>query len=214
MTFVPTHTVPAAGMATWPNPDATAPQGPVLAAHLDVRVDRWWGDWAEVTCANGWTAWVNGRQLVSAASPVTRRAGAGAGVLGPLAAAGAAIVIAGSLLPWISAGGESVSAWDIPIGYLFSDNTSDGGFKTGIVLLLPALAVLPSLARRPLPDNRLLLAAAALASNSAVLLVLRVLGSDPPRPSLGVGVFVTFAGGGLMLYEYATARARTRGGHA
>jgi hypothetical protein len=211
MTFVPTHTAPAAGLATWPAPDPTAPQGPALGPHLAVRVTQRQGGWAEVLCANGWRAWVDATQLVSAAPSVATRAGAG--VLGPLAAAGAAMAIAGSLLPWISAGGDSVSAWDIPIGFLFSDRTSDGGFKTGVVLLLPALVVLPSLARRPLPDNRLLLAASALASNTAVLLVLRVLESDPPRPSLGVGVFVTFAGGAVMLYEYATARARVKGVH-
>jgi hypothetical protein len=31
---------------------------------LPVQLLRWWGDWAEVRCSNGWIAWVNGRELV------------------------------------------------------------------------------------------------------------------------------------------------------
>jgi hypothetical protein len=62
--FRPTHVAPIDGLATWMRPDFSEPGVrldpllPLLAA--DVR-----GDWTRVVCSNGWTAWVDGRLLVS-----------------------------------------------------------------------------------------------------------------------------------------------------
>jgi len=62
--ITPTHRVGASELPTWPMPDPTAAPGPPLAAGLEVHVSEVRGDWAEVTCSNGWSAWVDVRQLI------------------------------------------------------------------------------------------------------------------------------------------------------
>ncbi|MDN3293225.1 hypothetical protein QWM81_04000 [Streptomyces ficellus] len=62
--FRPSHVVPAEGLPAWeaPDPDRpTVPLDPFLPVQLVDRV----GDWGEVLCSNGWSAWVDGRLLVS-----------------------------------------------------------------------------------------------------------------------------------------------------
>ncbi|MFJ6750047.1 hypothetical protein ACIQNI_17925 [Streptomyces sp. NPDC091266] len=62
--FRPSHVVPAGGMATWSAPDAAVPLAP-LDPLLPVRVVDRRGDWALALCSNGWSAWVDGRLLLS-----------------------------------------------------------------------------------------------------------------------------------------------------
>ncbi|GGX59612.1 hypothetical protein [Streptomyces fructofermentans] len=62
--FRPTHVVPGDGLAAWEAPDTTRPTVP-LDALLPVRLVERRGDWGHVVCANGWSAWVDGRLLVS-----------------------------------------------------------------------------------------------------------------------------------------------------
>ena len=62
--FVPTHTVPAPGLPTWPAPDAAGPSNGRLDPGLAVRVVGRHGEWAQVHCENGWETWVNGTLLV------------------------------------------------------------------------------------------------------------------------------------------------------
>ncbi|MFD5461944.1 hypothetical protein ACFWIQ_03820 [Kitasatospora sp. NPDC127059] len=66
--FRPTHVAPPDGMATWTAPDPARP-----AARLDpllpVRLIARQGDWAQVLCSNGWTAWVDARLLVVLPQP-------------------------------------------------------------------------------------------------------------------------------------------------
>ncbi|MGW1881452.1 hypothetical protein [Streptomyces sp. NPDC001970] len=64
--FRPTHVVPGDGMQTWESPDASRPSAP-LDAYLPVQVVDRRGDWGRVLCANGWSAWVDGRLLVPVA---------------------------------------------------------------------------------------------------------------------------------------------------
>ncbi|MFJ8649512.1 hypothetical protein ACIRNI_25760 [Streptomyces sp. NPDC093546] len=62
--FRPTHVVPRGGLPAWDAPDRarpTAPLDPFLPVQLMDRV----GDWGRILCSNGWTAWVDGRLLVS-----------------------------------------------------------------------------------------------------------------------------------------------------
>ncbi|MFF8946114.1 hypothetical protein ACF1A5_28390 [Streptomyces sp. NPDC014864] len=62
--FRPTHVVPQDGMPAWeaPDPDRpTVPLDPLLPVELAERR----GDWGRVVCANGWSAWVDGRRLVA-----------------------------------------------------------------------------------------------------------------------------------------------------
>lgn len=62
--FRPTHVVPAEGLATWAGPDPSEPSVP-LDPLLPVQLTENRGDWARVLCSNGWSAWVDGRMLVS-----------------------------------------------------------------------------------------------------------------------------------------------------
>lgn len=62
--FEPTHVVPRDGAPAWEAPDPERPTVP-LDPLLPVQVVERLGDWARVLCANGWSAWVDGRRLVS-----------------------------------------------------------------------------------------------------------------------------------------------------
>ncbi|HEX2783572.1 MAG TPA: hypothetical protein VHN36_08305 [Ilumatobacteraceae bacterium] len=153
--FTATHTTPAAGMATWPHP-GSATTGPRLDPHLLVQLVRVYGDWAQIVCSNGWSAWVDGRVLApagqqrAAASAPRRTAGASLGrytfntptkATWPLSA-GAVLVVVAVFLPWIDFGGgaDTVNALDVPLMFLLGkDNLLDGGPGLGIVLLLLAV---------------------------------------------------------------------------
>ncbi|MER7548438.1 hypothetical protein ABTX86_00375 [Streptomyces anulatus] len=62
--FRPTHVVPPDGLPAWESPDVARPTEP-LDALLPVELRDRRGDWAYVACSNGWSAWVDGRLLVS-----------------------------------------------------------------------------------------------------------------------------------------------------
>ncbi|MGW7425290.1 hypothetical protein ACWGJB_35555 [Streptomyces sp. NPDC054813] len=62
--FRPTHVVPADGMSAWEAPDPARPTVP-LDPLLPVQLVERRGDWAHISCANGWAAWVDGRYLVT-----------------------------------------------------------------------------------------------------------------------------------------------------
>ncbi|MEU9981827.1 hypothetical protein [Streptomyces sp. NPDC050856] len=62
--FRPTHVVPRDGLPTWEAPDPSRPSVP-LDPFLPVELVDRLGDWALVACSNGWSAWVDGRLLVS-----------------------------------------------------------------------------------------------------------------------------------------------------
>jgi hypothetical protein len=166
--FRHTHSAPATGMATWPNPGSTT-NGPRLDPNLPVQLLRVYGEWAEVACSNGWTTWVDGHALVPvgmtaspAGEPPSAPASAPAAVptrpstttfgrytfVTPTKATwpvstGAALVALAVLLPWIDfgEGSPSVNALDVPLVFLLSwENGADGGPGLGLVLLLLAAA--------------------------------------------------------------------------
>ncbi|MEV5433307.1 hypothetical protein [Streptomyces sp. NPDC052701] len=62
--FRPTHVVPPHGMPAWETP---GPDRPTVALDplLPVRLVERRGDWGQVVCSNGWSAWVDGRLLVA-----------------------------------------------------------------------------------------------------------------------------------------------------
>ncbi|WP_234386106.1 hypothetical protein [Streptomyces sp. ERV7] len=62
--FRPTHVVPPGGLAAWESPDTGRPTVP-LDALLPVQLIDRRGDWARILCANAWSAWVDGRLLVT-----------------------------------------------------------------------------------------------------------------------------------------------------
>ncbi|MBT2466671.1 hypothetical protein J7E97_02005 [Streptomyces sp. ISL-66] len=66
--FRPTHIVPQEGLAAWETPDLSRPTVP-LDEFLPVQLVSRRGEWGEVLCANGWSAWVDGRMLVPVPQP-------------------------------------------------------------------------------------------------------------------------------------------------
>ncbi|MEV6583028.1 hypothetical protein AB0M92_33265 [Streptomyces sp. NPDC051582] len=66
--FHPTHVVPREGLPAWEGPDVSRPTV-ALDPFLPVRLLARRGEWGEVLCANGWSAWVDGRLLVPVPEP-------------------------------------------------------------------------------------------------------------------------------------------------
>ncbi|WP_225825435.1 hypothetical protein [Streptomyces naphthomycinicus] len=77
--FRPTHVVPRRGMPAWEAPDPARPTVP-LDPLLPVQLLERRGDWGRIRCANGWSAWVDGRCLVAVPEdPPTADGGDGTG---------------------------------------------------------------------------------------------------------------------------------------
>ncbi|MFJ9790127.1 hypothetical protein [Streptomyces globosus] len=66
--FRPTHVVPQSGMPAWEEPDVSRPTVP-LDPFLPVQLLSRRGEWGQILCANGWSAWVDGRLLVTVPQP-------------------------------------------------------------------------------------------------------------------------------------------------
>ncbi|MEV8593694.1 hypothetical protein [Streptomyces sp. NPDC052012] len=62
--FRPTHVVPGDGLPAWETPDPGRPTVP-LDPLLPVQLLQRRGDWGQVLCSNGWSAWVDGRRLLA-----------------------------------------------------------------------------------------------------------------------------------------------------
>ena len=67
--WYPTHRIPAGGMPAWNGPDGSGQPASQLAEYLDVVIVSRAGDWAQVSAANGWRGWVDGRKLTNAPTP-------------------------------------------------------------------------------------------------------------------------------------------------
>jgi hypothetical protein len=221
--FRPTHRVPHGGLQAFDAPDPNRPVAAQLAPNLDVQLIRWWGEWAEIRCSNGWSAWVGGRQLAED-RPATRAAPSSGSLearlrqlplpagLSPLAAVGAVLVVIGSFLPWISVDvlGSSVSssAWDVPIWFVLTGDDAVSGFDTGLLLLLGFAAVVapPYVTRRPL-DERIVLGVGLVTIGAAAMMFLRIVVlEDLPGVGVGFGAFVTLAGGVMLVVAFRQAR--------
>ncbi|MFB7053937.1 hypothetical protein ACFCXT_12585 [Streptomyces vinaceus] len=66
--FHPTHVVPREGLPAWEEPDISRPTA-ALDPFLPVRLLSRRGEWGQILCANGWSAWVDGRLLVPVPEP-------------------------------------------------------------------------------------------------------------------------------------------------
>ncbi|MFI6144149.1 hypothetical protein [Streptomyces sp. NPDC051109] len=66
--FHPTHVVPREGLPAWEEPELSRPTA-ALDPFLPVRLLSRRGEWGEILCANGWSAWVDGRLLVPVPEP-------------------------------------------------------------------------------------------------------------------------------------------------
>lgn len=63
--WAPTHSVPASGLTAWAAPgELSGVPADKLDPGLEVAVVEQSGSWAHIRCSNGWSAWVDGEQLV------------------------------------------------------------------------------------------------------------------------------------------------------
>jgi hypothetical protein len=175
----PTNVVGPAGLPAWADPDATQQPAARIDPGVEVAVtERLDNGWANVACSNGWTAWVDGRQLlplgsggaspfaapgVPAAAPTSPPPSVARTAFGitvpswwpaeiPFIAGGAAaLILIGSFLPWLTFGPFSASGWDLNFGYLITGSGVTGGLKVGFVLLGAVVIGLPALTHKPLP---------------------------------------------------------------
>ena len=193
-----TRAIPPSGLSVWSKPDPAASPLTNVEGGQQVTVLESRDGWARVEFANGWLGWLDGRALVA---PARRR-------VTPWPALGAALVIVGSLLPWLSAGPGDADAWDVPLWNLIDHESTAEHPKTGLVLLLVLAACIPYLTRTPLhPAVPFVLGGAAALSSLGGFFLANSLGElvDP-----GIGLLVVLIGGLVLAAEpVLTTRART-----
>lgn len=59
----PTHEVPRGGMQAWAAPDPSGPAVADLGGHTELQLLEVLGAWGRVAASNGWTGWVDAREL-------------------------------------------------------------------------------------------------------------------------------------------------------
>jgi hypothetical protein len=177
-----TAVIPQGGLSAWEEPDPARAPVATAEAGLEVKVLEGAGDWARVEFANGWSAWVDGRALTR-----PRKSNR---VIEYLPGAGAALIAIGSFLPWLRAGGTSISAWDIPLPTLFTHDASTSGVKVGLLLLIPLVALVPYFTHKPIRP----LAYAGLAGLATYTAMAGAMLTDDPVPDAGIGLAVTYLG--------------------
>jgi hypothetical protein len=138
------------------------------------------------------------QQPDAVAAPRAASMGKAARISITLSIVGAALAIVGSFLPWYSAGGADVTAWDLRAVALITREPTDVSLEAGPILLLVALTLVALVLRRPLPAwAALLLAGVPLVLGAAGLLFYL----DLPGASadLGIGLIATLLGAVVML---------------
>jgi len=133
-------------------------------------------------------------------------------------AAGALLVLLGSILPWWTIGFGSASAWDIPVIFLISNGSATlSGLKVGLLLLAVVVVALPALTKKPLPDNLLTIVGLAVVALSLLTLLRGLIGFSAGgflggsgrrfTYSPSFGLFLTIVGGVLMSLDWFRAAA-------
>ena len=234
--FAPTHQAPFPGLATWPEPDASATPGPAIGARLPLALVSEQGAWARVRCENGWEAWVDGRLLEPLGgiptappappppappppAPPVPAATAAPAIRPSIPLVGAGVAALSVFLPWISVGGPSANAFDVPVSFLFSyEDATKSGLGLGLLVLGVAGATAAVIVRGG--DARLRRSLGSALVSVTVLFALqlqRLLGAlgdggfvDPPSlPSaLGFGALLAVAGGAAAAFAPMPEPAR------
>jgi len=185
----------------WAEPNPALQPTTRAAPGLQVQVLEYTTGWAKIAFHNGWVGWVDARAFEASSARVSKPA------ITPLPAIGAALIVLGGFLPWLTAGGEDASAWDIPVMSLVDHTSTAEDPKTGLMLLVVLLAGVPYLTRKPFPQvfNLLLAGVAAFAGLGTILLI-----NDLVGVSLGIGVFVTLGGAVALAAELFVTRRSGR----
>jgi hypothetical protein len=152
--------------------------------------------------------------VAPAAGPVTEVAPAVAAEASPaldvMSLAAGALIGIGSILPWYSGGGESISSWDVPLPFLWSETSTATSPDLGIFLVLAAIAlVIPAFLRLDL-NEWVAVGAGAIAANGAMSSVVRAQSTDI---GLGVslGVFVVLAGAAVVFVDRVRRKLVAKG---
>jgi hypothetical protein len=172
------------------------------------------GDWTRVLCSNGWSAWVDGRDLtpLSAASVPAATPAAGhpavaghAGLAFSPALIGAAAVALGALLGWTRGQGLGANSLDIPLLSLIDFKASDSAVKVGFLVLgLAAAGVAGSLQPSRAWLKKVAGIGAVVVSVLFIVQIQRVIsqiGAGSVFSVLGLGVPLTLAGGLVLIFE-------------
>jgi SH3-like domain-containing protein len=203
-----THEVPATGLSAWEQPNPQLQPVTTLAARVQLRVDEMRGAWAKVTAENGWTGWVDGRQL-------KKKGGGGAIAMGglalrPLLLIAGVLLIIGTILDWIQpilpvpAG---ASSWGIPLPFLW-DYNSTAGFDLGwLPLVLGLCALLIGVIPAKVRAYSALIGVLAIVVSVVFLIQLSRWASfyfgasfdDVMQNALSVGPYLVLGGGILLL---------------
>jgi hypothetical protein len=138
-----------------------------------------------------------------------------------VAAAGALLVLLGSVLPWWTYSVASSSAWDIPIFALVSGtNPPLSGLKIGLLLLAVLVVAVPALTKKRLPENLVPIIGVTVVALSVLTLARGLIGysaggffGESRRVSFspGFGLFISIVGGvliGLDWFRMGLARMR------
>jgi hypothetical protein len=62
--FAATHVVPSEGLDAYPEPDPSLDPVARLDGGVSLKVTEYQGEWASVLAENGWSGWVDSRELV------------------------------------------------------------------------------------------------------------------------------------------------------
>ena len=138
-----THEVPAGGLSAWEQPDPQLQPVTTLSERVQLRVDEMRGAWAKVTAENGWTAWVDGRQLKKKGGGGGRAMAMGGLALRPLPLIAGVLLIVSTFIDWVQAilSGPGANSWDVPLPFLW-DYKSLAEFDLGWLLVVLGLAAL------------------------------------------------------------------------
>ena len=168
--WTPTHRVPAAGMRAWAEPDPSQQPTTRLEPAVELTVSEQRGDWANVVGSNGWTGWVDARQLlgIGAAPAAKNSINVGGFQLRPLPLIGAAVLLVSVFLPWVS-GFTSVNSLDIALSFLWDLNASGAPYLGWAIIALAAGALGASGMKKPNPAMITLLGFIAVALTGAFL---------------------------------------------
>jgi hypothetical protein len=169
--WTPTHRVPAAGMRAWAEPDPSQQPTTRLEPAVELVVSEQRGDWASVVGSNGWTGWVDARQLLRiGAAPAAKSSIKLGGIqLRPLPLIGGAALLLSAFLPWVS-GFTSVNSLDIALSFLWDLNASGSPYLGWAIIAIAAGALVASTTKKPVPPLMMLFGLLAVAITGAFLI--------------------------------------------
>lgn len=170
-TWSATHRVPAGGMRAWGDPDPSQQPITRLEPRVELAIAEQRGLWSRVVGSNGWTGWVDTRQLqpLGAAPTGSGEPIAVGGIeIRPIALVGAAGLILAAFLPWVSVF-TSVNSLDVALAFLWDLGAAGAPYLGWVIIGLGVIAVVLSSLKQQNQALLLLIGVVALALTGAFL---------------------------------------------